>query len=47
MVYGRLGIKMVEKAQKEIDRGVDKLTDKIKDEKTKEAVDGLLKNLFK
>ncbi|MHA2705948.1 AsmA family protein [Vibrio owensii] len=36
-----------QKAQKEIDRGVDKLTDKIKDEKTKEAVDGLLKNLFK
>lgn len=36
-----------QKAQKEIDRGVDKLTDKIKDEKTKEVVDGLLKNLFK
>ncbi|HCE3561256.1 TPA: AsmA family protein [Vibrio parahaemolyticus] len=35
-----------QKAQKEIDRGVEKLTDKIKDEKTKEAVDGLLKNLF-
>ncbi|EDP58234.1 AsmA family protein [Vibrio sp. AND4] len=35
-----------QKAQKEIDRGIDKLTDKIKDEKTKEAVDGLLKNLF-
>lgn len=36
-----------QKAQKEIDRGVEKLTDKIKDEKTKEAVDGLLKNLFR
>ena len=35
-----------QKAQKEIDRGVEKLTDKIKDEKTKDAVDGLLKNLF-
>ncbi|MFH4359126.1 AsmA family protein [Vibrio sp. Y42_MX_L11] len=35
-----------QKAQKEIDRGVEKLTDKIKDEKTKEAVDGLIKNLF-
>lgn len=35
-----------QKAQKEIDRGVEKLTDKIKDEKTKKAVDGLLKNLF-
>ncbi|MGR5069041.1 AsmA family protein [Vibrio alfacsensis] len=35
-----------QKAQKEIDRGVEKLTDKIKDEKTKEAVDSLLKNLF-
>ncbi|MCA3926789.1 AsmA family protein [Vibrio vulnificus] len=35
-----------QKAQKEIDRGVEKLTDKIKDEKTKEAVDGLLKGLF-
>ncbi|EDK28435.1 AsmA protein [Vibrionales bacterium SWAT-3] len=36
-----------QKAQKEIDRGVNKLTDKIKDEKTKEAVDGLLKGFFK
>ncbi|MGB1280990.1 MAG: AsmA family protein, partial [Vibrio cyclitrophicus] len=35
-----------QKAQKEIDRNVDKLTDKIKDEKTKKAVDGLLKGLF-
>ncbi|MGP8307779.1 AsmA family protein [Vibrio sp. YIC-376] len=35
-----------QKAQKEIDRGVEKITDKIKDEKTKEAVDGLLKGLF-
>ncbi len=35
-----------EKARKEIDRGVEKLTDKIKDEKTKKAVDGLLKGLF-
>lgn len=35
-----------QKAQKEIDRGVKKLTDKIKDEKTKEAVDGLLKGFF-
>lgn len=35
-----------QKAQKEVDRGVEKLTDKIKDEKTKEAVDGLLKGLF-
>ena len=35
-----------QKAQKEIDRGVNKLTDKIKDEKTKEAVDGLLKGFF-
>ncbi|MFY2162167.1 AsmA family protein [Vibrio alginolyticus] len=35
-----------QKAQKEIDRGIEKLTDKIKDEKTKDAVDGLLKNLF-
>mgnify|MGYP003342717162 CR=1 FL=1 len=46
MVYGRLGIKMVEKAQKEIDRGLDKLTDKIKDEKVKDAVDGILNNFF-
>ncbi|MFM2590568.1 AsmA family protein [Vibrio sp. TBV020] len=35
-----------QKAQKEIDRGVEKLTDKIKDEDTKKAVDGLLKGLF-
>ncbi|WP_372383974.1 AsmA family protein [Vibrio sp. BS-M-Sm-2] len=35
-----------QKAQKEIDRGVNKLTDKFKDEKTKEAVDGLLKGFF-
>ncbi|MEF1310093.1 AsmA family protein [Vibrio mytili] len=35
-----------EKARKEIDRGVEKLTDKIKDEKTKEAVDSLIKGLF-
>ncbi len=36
-----------QKAKKEIDRGVEKLTDKIKDEDTKKAVDGLLKGLFK
>ena len=35
-----------QKVQKEIDRGVNKLTDKIKDEKTKEAVEGLLKGFF-
>ncbi|WP_117233270.1 AsmA family protein [Vibrio maerlii] len=35
-----------QKAQKELDRGVEKITDKIKDEKTKKAVDGLLKGLF-
>jgi AsmA protein len=35
-----------QKAKKEIDRGVEKLTDKIKDENTKKAVDGLLKGLF-
>ncbi|RBW66473.1 AsmA family protein [Vibrionales bacterium C3R12] len=35
-----------QKAKKEVDRGVEKLTDKIKDEKTKEAVNGLLKGLF-
>lgn len=35
-----------QKAKKEIDRGVEKLTDKIKDEETKKAVDGLLKGLF-
>ncbi|MGL5430349.1 MAG: AsmA family protein [Vibrio sp.] len=36
-----------QKAQKEVARGVEKLTDKIKDEQTKKAVDGLLKGLFK
>ncbi|WP_458860751.1 AsmA family protein [Vibrio cholerae] len=36
-----------QKAKKEVDRGVEKLTDKIKDEDTKKAVDGLLKGLFK
>lgn len=40
-----------QKAQKEIDRGIEKLNEKldkkIKDEKTREAVDGLLKGLFK
>ncbi|GEM76348.1 AsmA family protein [Vibrio sagamiensis] len=36
-----------QKAQKEIDRGLDKLTDKIKDEKVKDAVDGILNNFFK
>ncbi|MFA0570350.1 AsmA family protein [Vibrio gallaecicus] len=39
-----------QKAQKEIDRGLEKLDekygDKIKDEKTREAVNGLLKGLF-
>lgn len=35
-----------QKAKKEVDRGVEKLTDKIKDEETKKAVDGLLKGLF-
>lgn len=35
-----------QKAEKEIDRGVEKLTDKIKDEKTKEAVNSLIKGLF-
>ncbi len=35
-----------QKAQKEIDRGVEKLKDKIKNEKTKDAVDSLLKGLF-
>ncbi len=33
-----------QKAQKEIDRGVNKLTDKIKDEKTK-AVDGFVEKV--
>lgn len=35
-----------QKANKEAQRGVEKLTDKIKDENTKQAVDGLLKGLF-
>ncbi|PMH46823.1 cell envelope biogenesis protein AsmA [Vibrio sp. 10N.286.49.B3] len=35
-----------EKVEKEVQRGVDKLTDKIKDDKTKEAVNSLLKGLF-
>ncbi|MFB9214485.1 AsmA family protein [Vibrio sinaloensis] len=35
-----------QKAEKEIDRGVEKLTDKIKDEETKEAVNSLIKGLF-
>ncbi len=35
-----------QKANKEVERGVEKLTDKIKDEDTKQAVDGLLKGLF-
>ncbi|KGY08150.1 AsmA family protein [Vibrio sinaloensis] len=35
-----------QKAEKEIDRGVEKLTDKIKDEKTKDAVNSLIKGLF-
>ncbi|MBY8000753.1 AsmA family protein [Vibrio fluvialis] len=35
-----------QKAQKEIDRGLEKINDKIKDENTKKAVDGLLKGLF-
>ncbi|ENM3887759.1 AsmA family protein [Vibrio cholerae] len=35
-----------QKAKKEVARGVEKLTDKIKDEDTKKAVDGLLKGLF-
>ncbi|MCG3729867.1 AsmA family protein [Vibrio cincinnatiensis] len=36
-----------QKAQKEIDRGIEKLGDKIKNEETKQAVDGLLKGLLK
>lgn len=36
-----------QKAEKEIDRGLEKLGVEIKDEKTKKAVDGLLKSLFK
>ena len=35
-----------QKAQKEIDRGLEKLDGKIKDEKTKEAVNSLIKGLF-
>lgn len=35
-----------QKAQKEIDRGLEKLGVEIKDEKTKKAVDSLLKGLF-
>lgn len=35
-----------QKAKKEVDRGIEKLSDKIKDEDTKKAVDGLLKGLF-
>lgn len=35
-----------QKAQKEIDRGLEKLNDKIKDENTKKAVGGLLKGLL-
>lgn len=36
-----------QKAEKEIDRGLDKLDSKIKDEKTKEALNSLLKGLLK
>ncbi|WP_099611373.1 AsmA family protein [Vibrio fujianensis] len=36
-----------QKAQKEIDRSIEKLGGKIKDEKTKQAVDSLLKGLLK
>lgn len=36
-----------QKAQKEIDRGIEKLGDKIQDEETKQAVDSLIKGLFK
>ncbi|PNH98167.1 AsmA family protein [Vibrio diazotrophicus] len=35
-----------QKAKKEVDRGIEKLSDKIKDEDTKKAVDSLLKGLF-
>ncbi|MGO1297764.1 MAG: AsmA family protein [Vibrio sp.] len=35
-----------QKAHKELDRGLEKLNGKIKDEKTKKAVDGLIKGLF-
>lgn len=35
-----------QKAHKELDRGLKKLDDKIKDEKTKKVVDGLIKGLF-
>ncbi|MBF8999860.1 AsmA family protein [Vibrio nitrifigilis] len=37
---------MKKKAEKELDRGLKKLDDKIKDEKTKKAVNNLLKGLF-
>lgn len=37
---------MKKKAEKELDRGLKKLDDKIKDEKTKKAVNSLLKGLF-
>ncbi len=36
-----------QKAEKEIDRGLEKLDSKIKDEKTKEAINSLLKGLLK
>lgn len=54
-IYGtweqpKFGLKMDDvmkkKAQKELDRGLKKLDDKIKDEKTKKAVNSLLKGLF-
>lgn len=35
-----------QKAKKEVDRGIEKLSDKIKNEDTKKAVDSLLKGLF-
>ncbi|WP_165310678.1 AsmA family protein [Vibrio ziniensis] len=35
-----------QKAKKEVDRGIEKLNDKIKNEDTKKAVDSLLKGLF-
>ncbi len=35
-----------QKAKKEVDRGIEKLSDKIKDEDTKKAVDSILKGLF-
>ncbi len=36
-----------QKAKKEVDRGIEKLSDKIKNEETKKAVDSLLKGFFK